>query len=99
MGCNGDCFNCKYDDCVASQFEINFLDNEERVKNKELNKLKRYMTKTIDQKNELSEQELEYIKKSKEERKAEVHKLLWFYIKNHRAKHKTPNLFNLSEKN
>ena len=35
MQCNGDCFNCIYPDCVASEQEISKLDYLERKKRRE----------------------------------------------------------------
>ena len=35
MTCNGDCFNCKYSDCVATYQEISKLDYQERKKRRE----------------------------------------------------------------
>ena len=28
--CNGDCFNCRFKDCIASYEEVDFLDRKER---------------------------------------------------------------------
>lgn len=35
MQCNGDCFNCKFKDCVATYQEISKLETAERKKRKE----------------------------------------------------------------
>lgn len=41
MTCNGDCFNCKYPDCVATYQEISKLDYQERKKRRE--EMKKYL--------------------------------------------------------
>lgn len=35
MQCNGDCFNCKFKDCIATYQEISKLDYLERKKKRE----------------------------------------------------------------
>lgn len=35
MTCNGDCFNCKFKDCVATYQEISKLDYQERKRRRE----------------------------------------------------------------
>lgn len=40
MTCNGDCFNCKFKDCIATYGEISKLDRIEKLNQKELKAIK-----------------------------------------------------------
>ncbi|MBR4266470.1 MAG: hypothetical protein IKQ46_10500 [Bacteroidales bacterium] len=83
MRCDGDCFNCEYDDCRASDLEISFLDDKISV-NRLLKKHKKeYIPKRITkQKKELTEIELAYIKNCREKEKKENMDNLWIIITN-----------------
>jgi len=45
--CNGDCLNCKYDDCLASARQIDYFERKERKENKITTKLQRKREREI----------------------------------------------------